>query len=230
MATVAKETRAQARREQPQGAARLPHRGHLRGGPRAHGHRGQVAAQGRASLVDGFAIDPRRRAVAGGRAHPRVPQGHLDQPRRPAPAQAAAAQARDRQADHQDPRERAHDRAARRCTSRTAGPRSRSRSPRARSTTTSGRRCASGRTGARPSGPCRPDGERRRRMRAAGRREERCAPWPRWCWRWAPLLGLLRGRLAGSAADGERIVLVRGRRTDVQAQEQVDAAHLSPRH
>ena len=37
---------AQADREQPQGAARLPHRGRLRGRPGAHRHRGEVAAAG----------------------------------------------------------------------------------------------------------------------------------------------------------------------------------------
>jgi len=41
--------------------------------------------EGRASLVDGFGPDPRRRALDVQRAHPRVQPGHLEQPR-PAPA------------------------------------------------------------------------------------------------------------------------------------------------
>ena len=61
---------------------------------------------GRASLVDGFASVDRRRGLAGGRAHPRVRPGHLDQPRAAAQAQAAAAPGRDRQADRRATREK----------------------------------------------------------------------------------------------------------------------------
>ena len=46
---------------------------------------------GRASLVDGFAHDQRRRGLAAQRAHPGVHPGHVDQPRAAAGAQAAAA-------------------------------------------------------------------------------------------------------------------------------------------
>ena len=148
-----KETGAQAGRAEQEGAARLPHRGRLRGGPGAHRHRGEVAA--RRPRVAGRRLRHAqgRRGVAAERAHPRVHQGDLDQPRAAPRAQAAAAPRRDRQADRQDQGERPHARAARRCTSRTARPRSRSRSRGARRPTTSGRRWPSGRRSARPTGP-----------------------------------------------------------------------------
>ena len=56
--------------------------------------------QGRASLIDGFATVRDGELWLEGRPHPGVHPGHLDQPLGPAPAQAAAAQGRDPQADH----------------------------------------------------------------------------------------------------------------------------------
>ncbi|WKK70980.1 SsrA-binding protein SmpB [Rathayibacter oskolensis] len=49
-------TGTEGRRDQPQGAPRLPHRGHLRGGTRASGTEVKSLRAGRASLVDGYAF------------------------------------------------------------------------------------------------------------------------------------------------------------------------------
>ena len=83
--------------------------------------------QGRASLVDGFA------QLDGGEAWlhnvhiPEYTPGHLDQPHRAPQAEAAAAPRGDRQAGRRRPRRPATRSCRWRCTSRTAGPRSRSR-------------------------------------------------------------------------------------------------------
>ena len=54
-------------------------------------HRGQVAAGGARLAGRRLRAHPRRRGVAGRRAHPGVHRGHLDQPRAAARTQAAAA-------------------------------------------------------------------------------------------------------------------------------------------
>ena len=81
---------------------------------------------GRASLADGFVDIDEPRGVAARRPHPGVHPGHLDQPRRPAQAQAAAEPPRDRQDRAPGQREGAHASSRWRSTSWTAGPRSRS--------------------------------------------------------------------------------------------------------
>ena len=75
------------------------------------GHRGQVAAAG--ARVAGRRVRRHRgpRGLAARRAHPGVHPGHLDQPLRPAQAQAAAQPRRDRQDRAQGQREGLHDRA-----------------------------------------------------------------------------------------------------------------------
>ena len=144
---------------------------------------------GRASLVDGFVSFYERRGVARGRAHPRVRRRHLDQPPAAPAAQAAAAPRRDHPARAGRQPERPDRRPAVSCTSWTAGPRSRSRSPAARRTTTSGRRCASGRTTARPTARC----------PGASRSEAACADGGSLGW---PSLVGRRGRRSGLGDGG----------------------------
>ena len=131
--------------------ARLHDRGHLRGRARADRHRGEVAARGPGVARRRLRLHRRRRGVARCRAHPRVHRGHLEQPRPATQAQAAAAQGADHQDQPQDQGGRLHARPAEDLLQRRHARRSRSRSPRASASTTSGRRCASGRTSARPT-------------------------------------------------------------------------------
>ena len=107
--------RDQARRREPQGAPRLLHRRHLRGGHRARRHRGQVAARGPHQPARQLRRGARQRARAGAlprrRPHqPLRPGQHLE-PRPAAGAQAAHAPPRDRASRRQGPGEGLHDRA-----------------------------------------------------------------------------------------------------------------------
>ena len=145
----------------------------------------------------------RRRAVARGRAHPRVHQGTWTNhtPRR-----------RRKLLLHKDEIDKLSARPARaatpscrcRCTSRTARPRSRSRSPRASAATTSGRRCASSQDSARgrpghvdPTGTadagCAPGG------RGNGARPGRAGAGG-----WAPCSGCPRGRRRPPDGEADR--------------------------
>ena len=92
---------------------------------------------GRASLVDGFAEITDGEVWLHGAHIPEYLQGTWNNHAPTPQAQAAAPPARDRQDGAPGQRARPDHRPAARCTSRTAGPRSRSRSPRARSPTTS---------------------------------------------------------------------------------------------
>ena len=106
---------------------------------------------GRASLGRRVRRHRRPRGLAARRAHPGVHPGHLDQPRRPAQAQAAAQPRSRSTRSSAGSTSRASPSSRWRCTSSTAGPRSRSRWPRARSRGTSGTRSPSGRPTARRS-------------------------------------------------------------------------------
>ncbi|CAA9340559.1 MAG: tmRNA-binding protein SmpB, partial [uncultured Frankineae bacterium] len=97
----------QAGRPEQEGTPRLRHRGRARGGPRADGDRGQVAAPG--ALLARRRVRRRagRRGVPARRPHPGVHRGHLEQPHAPAQPQAAAAPQGDRHPRRPHPRERA---------------------------------------------------------------------------------------------------------------------------
>ena len=103
---------AQARREQPQGAPRLPHRGHLRGGPVLTGTEVKSLRMGRASLVDGYATFYGDELWLEGVHIPEYLNGtwtnHTPRRRRKAPQPGRAEQA-----GPEDARERPHDRAPR---------------------------------------------------------------------------------------------------------------------
>ena len=129
-----------------------PHRGHLRGGAGPAGHRGQVAAEGRATLVDGFVDIDDGEAWLHGVHIPEYAQGtwtnHAARRKRKLLLNRAEIDKIERRvSDKGSPSSRSPS------TSRTAAPRSRSRWPRARSRTTSGTRWPSGRPTGRRSRP-----------------------------------------------------------------------------
>ena len=186
-------TRSQAGREQPQGAARLPHRGRLRGGPGVDRHRGQVAARG--SGLAGRRVRHFPTASCGWRActSRSTPTAPGPTTRRAAP-QAAAAPRRDREDRATRPASAGTRSSRSRCTSRTAGPRWRSRSPRGKQQLrqAAGAARAAGQARGRPGHVDR-DGNGDARMRAGGPRAAVRA-WPRWCWGWAPCSACPRRR------------------------------------